>query len=65
MRTWQTGRILLLVATITLAVSACGRRGPLEPPPSVTARQEAAQQDGAPEEEPKDSRSFFLDFLID
>jgi predicted small lipoprotein YifL len=31
------GRVLLVAAALSLTLSACGRRGPLEPPPGVKA----------------------------
>lgn len=31
----SVGRILLVATALALTLTACGRRGPLEPPPSV------------------------------
>ena len=31
----SVGRVLLVAAALTLTLTACGRRGPLEPPPGV------------------------------
>lgn len=33
----SVGRILLVVTALGLALTACGRRGPLEPPPGAKA----------------------------
>jgi predicted small lipoprotein YifL len=45
-------RSMLVVIVLAVAVSACGRRGPLEPPPRAAAaqagQQQAAQQPLAP-----------------
>ena len=55
-------RLFVLAAIMVLALSACGRKGPLEPPPSATAVQ---GEDGAEAAEaPRDDRKFFLDFLL-
>lgn len=64
----------LLAAAVGL--SGCGRRGPLEPPPSAavtapapgaTARPETAARDEEPDEPasiPRSTRSSPLDFLL-
>jgi predicted small lipoprotein YifL len=55
----------VLAAVMVLALSACGRKGPLEPPPSATAVQgEASEGEPAPAEAPPERRRFFLDFLL-
>jgi predicted small lipoprotein YifL len=44
-------RLLLVAGALALALSACGRRGALEPPPSATApaaQPEAAQPAAGP-----------------
>ena len=54
----------VLAAIMVLALSACGRKGPLEPPPSATAVQ-GENGDGEPAPEaPPAQRKFFLDFLL-
>lgn len=63
------GRILTQMVIIgavvaAIGVSACGRRGPLEPPPSATATA-AIPEDGAEEAKPaKPDRTFVLDSLL-
>jgi predicted small lipoprotein YifL len=42
-------RNLLVVAAIGLAVSACGRRGALEPPPGAANAQPGATNSAAPQ----------------
>ncbi len=48
------------VLACALGLSACGRKGPLQPPPG--------DQDAAPEAaqkpEPEEKKGFLLDFLI-
>lgn len=55
---------LAVIAGVTLAnalmLSACGRKGPLEPPPSATI----VDEDGKVREAPKTDRPFILDPLI-
>lgn len=54
--------IIVTVVAAALGLSACGRKGPLEPPPgSGEAPPEAAQK---PAPEPEEKKSFLLDFLI-
>lgn len=55
----------LLTAIMVIGLSACGRRGPLEPPPGANAVQSEAEQgvDGV-EQAPREKRTFFLDFLL-
>ncbi len=54
----------VLAAVMVLALSACGRKGPLEAPPSATAVQgENGEGEPAPAEAPE-RRKFFLDFLL-
>ncbi|MGE0231677.1 MAG: lipoprotein [Flavobacteriaceae bacterium] len=52
---------LLMVSMLALAVSACGRKGPLEPPPGKPD-QGPATSDGIPAEKP--NRPFILDGLL-
>ncbi|MCB1475113.1 MAG: lipoprotein [Rhodobiaceae bacterium] len=52
---------LLMVSMLALAVSACGRKGPLEPPPNHP-EQGPATSDGIPVEKP--NRPFILDGLL-
>jgi hypothetical protein len=63
--TWSLAAILGVVCA--LGLSACGRRGALDPPPTSTATG-AAQNFGAPEAEAGQdlppNKPFFLDFLI-
>ncbi len=55
----------VLAAVMVLGFSACGRKGPLEPPPSATAVQgEAGEGEPAAAEAPPEQRKFFLDFLL-
>ncbi len=42
-------RVLILALTLSLAVSACGRKGDLQPPPGPSSAQE----------KPAKTRSFF------
>lgn len=52
--------IIVGIVVCALGLSACGRKGPLEPPPGVQdAPPEAAQKP-----EPEEKKGFLLDFLI-
>jgi predicted small lipoprotein YifL len=55
---------LLLVASLCIAASACGRRGAPEPPPSASVI--TTDEDGKPVEKPAGQvdRPFVLDPLI-
>jgi predicted small lipoprotein YifL len=64
------------VLVLALGLAACGRKGPLDPPPSATAPAQGTGQpaaalgpDGKPmphaAAQPKRSDPFFLDWLID
>lgn len=55
--------ILVLVAA-AIGLSACGRKGPLQPPPSATAAGTAIA-DPAESGPPKPDRDFILDPLLD
>jgi predicted small lipoprotein YifL len=44
-----------------VGLSACGRKGPLEPPPKADV---TTTDQGAPEDSGKPNRSFPLDFLL-
>ena len=69
-------RMTLLTVLMGLALSACGRKGPLEPPPSaIEQAKPAATADtgimppvGAKKPEtkapPPPDKPFFLDFLL-
>lgn len=58
-------RMFVLATVMVLVLSACGRKGPLEPPPSATAVQgEASEGEPAAAEAPPEQRRFFLDFLL-
>ncbi len=64
---WRSfGKVtFVLAAVMVLALSACGRKGPLEPPPSAPAAQgENGEGEQAPAEAPPERRKFFLDFLL-
>ncbi len=55
----------LLAAIMVVGLSACGRRGPLEPPPNANVVQgETEQGADSAEQAPREKRSFFLDFLL-
>jgi len=75
----QEGRVLsrlgvIALVVLALGVSACGRKGPLKPPPGSLATHAGEQHIYGPgehgkavdhaarEEEPK--KPFFLDFLL-
>ncbi len=53
----------VLAATLISAVglSACGRKGPLEPPPKADV---TTDDQGSPQDAGKPNRSFPLDFLL-
>ena len=53
---------LLLTIALSAALAGCGRRGPLEPPPSRVAPQNG-KNDSAKKQTPTD-RHFILDPLI-
>ena len=69
-------RLMVITVLMGLALSACGRKGPLEPPPSaVEQAKPAATADtgimppvGAKKPEtkaaPPPDKPFFLDFLL-
>ena len=66
-------RCLVIAALIaTSGLAACGRAGPLEPPPAATPSPEAGKRDGTggPSDEKRTAetdvpnRRFFLDFLL-
>lgn len=35
-QSFKTGRVIIIAGCLALALGACGRRGPLEPPPGAT-----------------------------
>jgi predicted small lipoprotein YifL len=47
-----------------LALSGCGRKGPLEPPPSATATTTQTQDQQAPDKPEKPDRRIILDNLL-
>jgi predicted small lipoprotein YifL len=54
-----------LVIIAALALSACGRKGPLEPPPTAAAVDQSGLAPAPPPEpEKKPAKHFFLDPLI-
>ncbi|WP_293810378.1 lipoprotein [uncultured Bosea sp.] len=49
----KLGRTLLVVGLLAVALGACGRKGPLEPPPNVTGATDLPDdQIGAKENDP-------------
>lgn len=57
------GRFIVIAAMVLgLGLSACGRKGPLAPPPGPDDVPEGQVQKQDPE--PKESKGFLLDFLI-
>jgi predicted small lipoprotein YifL len=55
----------LLAVIMVVGLSACGRRGPLEPPPNANiVHGETEQGTNGAEQAPREKRSFFLDFLL-
>jgi predicted small lipoprotein YifL len=54
----RTVGILMLLTAVTLALTACGVRGPLEPPPGAT--EEGAVEPG----QPKAHKDFVLDGIL-
>ncbi len=61
---FRAGRAGIVVAALALALSACGRNGPLEPPPGAAVANGA---NGAAADDPnagKPQRSFVLDPLV-
>ncbi|MHA1189132.1 MAG: LPS translocon maturation chaperone LptM [Alphaproteobacteria bacterium] len=58
-------RTLILLLVVGLTVTACGRRGALEPPPGAEIAREPVAEDGAPRAaEDAPDRPFILDPLI-
>lgn len=63
-------RTLIILAALSIVVSACGRRGPLDTPyeAAVEARRQAIENDEAQvppaPEPPQQNRPFILDGLI-
>lgn len=51
---------ILMIAAIAAALSACGRKGPLEPPPVATI----TNDQGRTVEKPKEDKPFILDKLL-
>lgn len=71
--------VLIGVLVATLGLAGCGRKGPLEPPPSASIAQPALGPDGQPVAAPAEGfdeqgrpvaprgkqQRFFLDWLLD
>ena len=59
---------VVAVVVLAIGVSACGRRGALEPPPNAAATTAghgvAAAAGSSATDETKPDKPFFLDFLI-
>ncbi|MBB5700597.1 putative small lipoprotein YifL [Ochrobactrum daejeonense] len=51
---------VLLIAALAAMLSACGRKGPLEPPPAAVVTDEQ----GHTREKPKEDKPFILDKLL-
>ncbi|MBC2883822.1 lipoprotein [Ochrobactrum sp. CM-21-5] len=51
---------VLLIAVLGVALAACGRKGPLEPPPSAIVTDEQ----GHTKPKPKEDKPFILDKLL-
>ncbi|MGU3401391.1 lipoprotein [Brucella sp. BE17] len=60
----MTGRTaissVLLIAALAASLAACGRKGPLEPPPAATI----TNDQGRTVEKPKEDKPFILDKLL-
>lgn len=60
----MTGRIaissVLLIAALSATLAACGRKGPLEPPPSAVVTDEQ----GHTKPKPKEDKPIILDKLL-
>jgi predicted small lipoprotein YifL len=59
----MTGVAVALVAAI--ALSACGRKGPLEAPPGATVTDPTAASTADPTAIPRPDKPFILDPLLD
>ncbi|MBV2141947.1 lipoprotein [Falsochrobactrum sp. TDYN1] len=51
---------VLLIAALAATLAACGRKGPLEPPPAATI----TNDQGRTIEKPKEDKPFILDKLL-
>jgi len=51
---------LLLIAALAASLAACGRKGPLEPPPSAVVTDEQ----GHTKPKPKEDKPIILDKLL-
>lgn len=51
---------VLLIAALAATLAACGRKGPLEPPPSAIV----TDDQGRTHEKPKEDKPFILDKLL-
>jgi predicted small lipoprotein YifL len=54
--------LVLAVVVAAVGLSACGRRGPLEPPPGSAVAADPAADPATP---PKPDKDFILDPLLD
>lgn len=59
----QLTRTFLLMLALS-ALAACGRAGPLEPPPSSVVAPADDAEDEAAEDAPKQDRPFILDGIL-
>jgi predicted small lipoprotein YifL len=58
--------VLAVVLVSAVGLSACGRKGALEPPPgpAATVSEDGAQTDAKKGKQAKPNRPFALDFLL-
>jgi len=57
---------LVVIGVAAAALSACGRKGPLEPPSAaVVTQQRTGQAEQPTQNPPKPDRPFILDRLLD
>jgi predicted small lipoprotein YifL len=57
-----------LAVALAFTVAACGRKGPLDPPPSASIQPQAGEEAAAPAPAAGPTprrKSFFLDWLLD
>lgn len=56
-------RSVLLIVLLAASLAACGRKGPLQPPPGAPDQPAQAGQE-APDDAVKPDRSFILDSIL-